>query len=272
MRSPGPPAFERPSTTVTVERGTAWLRVGTGRPENVMTTDTYGDLLAALRWTASDRSTRTVVLIGAGADFSAGGDHARHRERDAADFRDHLGTLIEGATVIRTMGKPVIAAVRGRCTGGMNQVALLADLTIASRTSRFGQYGARSGSMPSLWGTQLLPLVIGEKRARELVYMCWEYDADEALGMGLVNRVVDDDQLETEVQRWADRLREMSPRSLRMAKTSMNLGSDLRSGGVWHAREMLSEVAGTPEYLEANASYLEGRLPTWAVDDGPDAD
>jgi enoyl-CoA hydratase/carnithine racemase len=257
-----PPGFG--SVTVHYQRGVATLVVGTGRPENQMTTETYTDLLVAARWAAAEPRVRVVVLTGAGADFSVGGDHARHRDRDVEGFRAHLAVLLELATVLRTSGKPVIAAVRGRCTGGMNQVALIADLTIASDTARFGQHGARLGSLPSLWGTQLLPLAVGEKRAREIVFMCWEYTAEEAREMGLVNRVVPDAQLEAEVHRWADRLIEMSPRSLRMAKTSLNLGSDLRSAGVWHGREILAEFAGSPEQREAVDSYLEGRAPQWA--------
>jgi 1,4-dihydroxy-2-naphthoyl-CoA synthase len=145
----------------------------------------------------------------------------------------------------------------------MNQVALLADLTIASETAKFGQYGMRSGSLPALWGLQLLPLTVGEKRAREIVYMCWEHDAAEALQMGLVNRVVPDAGLEAEVERWCDRLLEMSPRSLRFAKSSLNLGSDMRSSGVWQTRDALAEFAGTEEHKEAIASYIEQRPPSW---------
>jgi enoyl-CoA hydratase/carnithine racemase len=246
------------------ERGVATLVIGTGRPENQMTTDTYRDLLAATRWAADEPRVRVLVLTGAGADFSVGGDHARHSQRDVHDFRAHLSVLLEIATALRTNGKPVIAAVRGRCTGGMNQVALIADLTIASETARFGQHGARLGSLPSLWGTQLLPLAVGEKRAREIVFMCWEYSAVEARDLGLVNRVVPDAELEAEVRRWADRLLEMSPRSLRMAKTSLNFGSDLRAPGLWHGRDILGEFAGSPEQREAVESYLEGRPPAWA--------
>lgn len=256
-----PPALG--SVEVRLEHGIATLVIGTGRPENQMTTDTYRELLAAARWTADEPRVRVLVLTGAGADFSVGGDHGRHRARDAHDYRAHLGILLELATSLRTNGKPVIAAVRGRCTGGMNQIALIADLTIASETARFGQHGARLGSLPSLWGTQLLPLAVGEKRAREIVFMCWEYGAEEARAMGLVNRVVPDGQLEAEVKRWAERLVEMSPRSLRMAKTSLNFGSDLRAPGVWHGRDILAEFAGTPEQREAVDSYLEGRRPAW---------
>src|SRR3712207_6244929 len=146
----------------------------------------------------------------------------------------------------------------------MNQVALLDALTIASGNARFGQHGARLGSLPSLWGTQLLPLAVGEKKAREIVFMCWEYSAEEALSMGLVNRVVEDAELEAEVRRWTERLLEMSPRSLRFAKTSLNFGSDLHAAGVWHGRDALAEWAGSEEQREAVESWREGRRPRWA--------
>jgi enoyl-CoA hydratase/carnithine racemase len=252
------------SVAASLERGVARLRIGTGRPENQMTTETYRDLLACARWAADAEGVRVIVLTGAGADFSVGGDHRKHTERSVASFRAHLSVLLELATVLRTCGKPVLAAVRGRCTGGMNQVALLADLTIASATARFGQHGARLGSLPSLWGTQLLPLAVGEKKAREIVFLCWEYSAEEALEMGLVNRVVEDADLEAEVDRWTERLLEMSPRSLRFAKTSLNFGSDLHASGVWHGRDVLAEWAGSDEQREAVESHLEGRRPNWA--------
>jgi len=251
------------AVTARLERHVATLIIGGVGEENVMLTDTYKCLLEAVTWCASDPEVRIVVLTGAGANFSVGGDHSRHSERDVHDFRNHLAVLMNIATTMRTCGKPVIAAVRGRCTGGMNQVALLADLTIASETAKFGQYGMRSGSLPALWGLQLLPLTVGEKRAREIVYMCWEHDAAEALQMGLVNRVVPDAGLEAEVERWCDRLLEMSPRSLRFAKSSLNLGSDMRSSGVWQTRDALAEFAGTEEHKEAIASYIEQRPPSW---------
>lgn len=269
-QGPAGPVRDFGAVSARLHRHVATLTIGGIGEHNMMRTDTYASLAEAMEWAATDPEVRVVVLIGAGEHFSVGGDHGKHAERDVHDFRAHLSLLIGIATTMRTSGKPIIAAVRGRCTGGMNQIALIADLTIASETARFGQYGMRSGSLPSLWGTQLLSLAMGEKRAREMVYLCWEYDAQEALTMGLVNRVVPDDRLEAEVARWCDRLLEMSPRSLRFAKTSMNLGSDLRSAGVWHGRDALAEFAGTGEHREAIASYLEGRPPSWYP--APDAD
>lgn len=244
------------SVHLEVRRGTAWVTVETDRPGNNMTTADYLQLRDQLRAATSNRDVRVAVLTGK-PEFSVGGDWARHRERDSADFREHLGLLMEISMIVRTMGKPLIAAVRGRCTGGMHQLALLADLTIASENASFGQHGCKTGSFPAFWGTQLLPLAVGEKKAREIVFMSWEYTAVEALSMGLCNRVVPDQELEEEVLRWCLRLLEMSPRSLRFAKTSLNHNSDLNWSGVWEAREALAEFAGTPEWERSIATYLE---------------
>ena len=240
----------------------AYIEVGTGNPGNMMGTDTYTDLYQAVRWAASERGARVVVISGK-PNFSIGGDWAAHKQRDVQSFRDHLALLFDISLKMRTSGKPIIAMVRGRCTGGMHQLAAICDLTIASENAVFGQHGCRTGSFPAFWGTQLLPLLVGEKRAREIVFMSWDYTAQEALQMGLANRVVPDDQLEAEVERWCERLKEMSPRSLRIAKTSLNYGSDQHWAAVWHARDALAEFSGTDEWKEAIDSYLGKRPPAW---------
>lgn len=255
------------AVTCELRDGVGYIRIASGRDANKMTTTTYDELSTCLRWAGSQRSARVVVLTGE-PDFSAGGDWALHRERDRQNFRDHLLLLFETSVIMRTMGRPVIAAVRGRCTGGMHQIALLADLTLAAEDAVFGQHGCRTGSWPIFWGTQLLPRIVGEKRAREIIYLSFEYSAQEALQMGLVNRVVPGDQLDSLVEQWCRRLKEASPRSLRFAKTSLNAGSDLNWTAVWHARDALAEFAGTEEWYEAIDSYLEGREPRW-VREGP---
>jgi enoyl-CoA hydratase/carnithine racemase len=155
-----------------LENGIVRITFRTGLDDNKMTTGTYEELLAALRWAGSHRDSRVIVLSGE-PNFSAGGDWALHKARDAQNFRDHLSLLFDISIVLRTCGRPSIAAVRGRCTGGMNQVAAICDLTIAADDATFGQHGCRTGSYPIFWGTQLLPRIVGEKRAREIIYMSW---------------------------------------------------------------------------------------------------
>jgi len=254
--------------TCELQDGIARITFSTGADDNKMTTNTYAELLQCLRWAGSHRQTRVIVLKGE-PNFSAGGDWALHRERDVQNFRDHLSMLFDISISMRTCGRPVIAAVRGRCTGGMHQIAAISDLTIASENASFGQHGCRTGSYPIFWGTELLPRLVGEKKAREIIYMSWEYSAQEAVEMGLANRVVPDDELDTEVDRWCERIKEASPRSLRFAKTSMNSASDALWSAVWHARDALAEFTHTDEWYEAIDSYLEKRPPKW-VEEGPD--
>lgn len=264
-RSAVPTGLE--SMTCELKEGVVRIVVATGRDANRMTTGTYEELHTCLRWAGSQRGARVVVLTGE-PDFSAGGDWELHRVRDRQNFRDHLLLLFDISVAMRTMGPPIIAAVRGRCTGGMHQVSLLADLTLASDDAVFGQHGCRTGSWPIFWGTQLLPRIVGEKKAREIVYMSWEYSATEALQIGLCNRVVPKEELGEEVGRWCERIKLASPRSLRFAKTSLNVGSDLNWAGIWQARDALAEFAGSEEWNEAIDSYLEEREPQW-VSEGP---
>ena len=105
---------------------------------------------------------------------------------------------------IRNNGKPIIVKVRGYCIGGGNELNVLCDLTISGDSGKFGQAGPKIGSAPLWWGCQLLPQVVGEKKAREILYLTRQYSAEEALAMGLVNAVVPDDELDAEVDRWCD--------------------------------------------------------------------
>ncbi|AYY12273.1 1,4-dihydroxy-2-naphthoyl-CoA synthase [Actinobacteria bacterium YIM 96077] len=260
-----PPELQHMSCQL--DAGIAWITVHTGRNDNAMTTRAYDELLACIRWAGSHRACRVIVLDGR-SNFSAGGDWALHKERDTQNFRDHLSLLFDIAIAMRTCGRPVIAAVRGRCTGGMNQIAAIADLTIAADDAIFGQHGCRTGSYPIFWGTQLLPRIVGEKKAREMIYMSWEYTAQEALEMGLLNRIAAPERLDDEVVRYCERIKEASPRSLRFAKTSINAGSDFLYTAIWHARDALAEFTGTDEWHEAIDSYLERRAPQW-VEHGP---
>lgn len=254
------------AVSVVWDGSVANIVVHSGRSENKMTTGTYGELRDALEQVTEDRRCRVIVIKGEPI-FSAGGDWESHLDRDAHGYRAHLRLLFDIAIAMRTSGIPVIAAVRGRCSGGMHQLHLLADFTIAAEDATFSQHGCHAGTFPAFWGTQMLPAVVGEKRAREIAMLSWEYDAQEALAMGLCNRVVPVDGLDAEVRRWCDRLIEASPRSLRYAKTSLNYGTDLRWPAAWHARDSVAEFAQTPDWKEAVEAHIAGRRPSWARDE-----
>ena len=166
--------------------------------------------------------------------------------------------------VMRGCGKPVIARVRGFAIGGGNELNLLCDLTIASEDSTFGQAGPKMGSVPIWWGTQLLPRVIGEKRAREVVMLCNRYTAQEAFEMGWINKVVPVDELDAAVDEWCQRLLELSPQALRVAKLSLNFESDQLWPSVLHGYQMISFIHGTEEFHEGTQAFLEKRKADFA--------
>ena len=153
-----------------------------------------------------------IVFTGAGERaFCVGGD-VRDPTRTAAEKRSlhHLHDRL--ALGIRNNGKPIIVKVRGYCIGGGNELNVLCDLTISGAWGKFGQAGPKIGSAPLWWGCQLLPLTVGEKKAREILYLTRQYSAEEALAMGLVNAVVPDEELDAEVDRWCEQILRRSPR------------------------------------------------------------
>jgi dihydroxynaphthoic acid synthetase len=236
------------------------------RPErlNAFRVQTVEELAIAFEAAADDETVGVIVITGAGEKaFCVGGD-VQDPTRTAAQKR-HLHHLHDRLALgIRNNGKPVIARVRGYCIGGGNEINVMCDLTISGESGRFGQAGPKIGAAPLWWGCQLLPAVVGEKKAREILYLTRQYSAQEALAMGLVNTVVPDDQLDAEVDAWCTQILQRSPIGLRMAKIAMNASTDLLYGAVQHGIEMvaLNHVYGD-EPKEGIASFQEKRKPDW---------
>ena len=151
----------------------------------------------------------------------------------------------------------------GYCIGGGNELNLLCDVTIASEKAVFGQAGPKVGSAPLWYGTQMLPRIVGEKKAREIIFWCRKYSAAEAERMGLVNKVVKDEELEEEVRKWCDEIRFMSPQAIKLSKISMNFESDLLYPSVIHGLNMLILTYGTDEFREGMSAFLEKRKPDY---------
>src|SRR5204862_244977 len=176
-------------------------------------------------------------LTGAGdRAFSTVGDQKQRAE--TGDYGPSQTGLFEVETlhrVIREIPKPVIAAVNGYAIGGGHVLHVLCDLTIAADTARFGQTGPRVGSFDAGFGTSYLARVVGEKRAREIWFLCRQYDAQTAERWGLVNRVVPAPELRAEVRRWADEILKLSPTALRFLKQSFNADTE-------HLAEVLEGV------------------------------
>ncbi|MGH9039266.1 MAG: enoyl-CoA hydratase-related protein, partial [Acidimicrobiia bacterium] len=165
---------------------------------------------------------------------------------------------------IRDIPKPVIAAVNGYAIGGGHVLHVLCDLTIAADHARFGQVGPKVGSVDPGFGTAYLTRVVGEKRAREIWYLCRQYRADEALAMGLVNAVVPGAQLMEETRNWAGELLERSPTALKLAKTSFNAASEHIRGLGALGMTGLALYYETEESAEGTRAFNEKRAPDFS--------
>jgi naphthoate synthase/2-ketocyclohexanecarboxyl-CoA hydrolase len=240
----------------------AWVTLNRPELNNATTGDTFLELAHAFRTADSDTSIGVVVLTGAGdTHFNEGGRVKQHLTKRPGTHRNHFIKLLECAWAIRNCGKPVIAAINGRAIGSGNQLQLICDLAISSDRAVFGQHGSKRAGAPMFWGTTLMSLFVGERKAREIIFLSREYSAQEALDMGLINKVVPHDQLYHEVDKWCDEVLEMSPTSLRVLKTSLNFKSDMLYPALFHAREIIDLFSDAPERMEGTKAWVEGRKP-----------
>jgi 2-ketocyclohexanecarboxyl-CoA hydrolase len=246
---------------LTIENGVA--RVTINRPEvyNAFRGLTVEELIAAFQQVGWNRDVGVIVLTGAGDKaFCTGGDQSAHDGQ--YDGRGTVGLPIdEFQSLIRDVPKPVIARVNGFAIGGGNVLATLCDLTIASERAQFGQVGPKVGSVDPGFGTAYLARVIGEKRARELWYMCRRYTAEQALQLGLINAVVPHDELDAEVERWCAELLAKSPTALAIAKRSFNADTESIRGLSSLGLHALSLYYDTEEAKEGGRAFKEKRKP-----------
>ncbi len=236
------------------------------RPErlNAFRGQTMLELCDAFERAADDEAVGVIVFTGTGdRAFCVGGDVQEPTRTMKEKRAGHIiGPRL--ASAMRNNGTPIICRVRGYCIGGGNELNMISDLTITDTTGRFGQAGPKIGSAPLWWGCQLLPAVVGEKKGREVMFLTRQYSADEALAMGLVNRVVAPDELDAEVDRWCDQILRRSPQGLRLAKIALNAQTDQLYSSTNHGMELmaLNHVYG-PEPKEGIASFQEKRPPDW---------
>jgi dihydroxynaphthoic acid synthetase len=223
---------------------------------------TLAELHEAIADAAADNAIGVIALTGAGGRaFCSGGDIAEMRDLGRADGREFLYQFLNLFQLIRRAPKPVIAGVDGYCLGGGNEINLVCDLTLATEKSVFGQVGPTVGSIPLLAGSQLLPRNVGDKRAKEIIFLCQRYPAREALAMGWINKVVPDGALEPELNAWCERILAMSPQAIRLAKLSLNFESDAIFPSFTHGIEMLSMTYGGDELREGMNAFMEKRKP-----------
>ncbi|MBX6369337.1 MAG: 2-ketocyclohexanecarboxyl-CoA hydrolase [Rhodospirillales bacterium] len=241
--------------------GVARITINREKVMNAFRGITCEELIHAFNRAGWDDSIGVIVLTGAGdRAFCTGGDQSAHDGQ--YDGRGLIGLPVEELqTVIRDVPKPVIARVQGYAIGGGNVLATLCDLTIASERAIFGQVGPKVGSVDPGFGTAYLARVVGEKKAREIWYLCRRYTAAEALQMGLVNAVVPHEQLDAEVQRWCAELLERSPTALAIAKRSFNADTESIRGIGALGMQALKLYYATAESKEGVSAFNEKRKP-----------
>jgi naphthoate synthase len=244
-----------------VEGPTAIITINRPHRYNAFRGITVEELIKAFRLAWADRSVQAVILTGAGEKaFCTGGDVKQRAE--TGDYGPTESGMFEIGNLhklIRDIPKPVIAAVNGVAVGGGHVLHVLCDLSIASETARFGQAGPKVGSFDAGFGSAYLARVVGEKRAREIWYLCRMYDAATAERWGLVNAVVPADQLLAEATKWAAEIAEKSPTALRFLKQSFNADTDHQAGLSNLAMSALDLFTASPEGLEGAAAFAQRR-------------
>jgi 2-ketocyclohexanecarboxyl-CoA hydrolase len=244
-----------------VRNGAAWITINRPEKYNAFRGQTCEELIHAFNQAGWDKSIGVIVLTGSGDKaFCTGGDQSAHEGQ--YDGRGTIGLPMEDLhSIIRDVPKPVIARVPGFAIGGGNVLCTICDFTIASENAVFGQVGPKVGSVDPGFGTAYLARVVGEKKAREMWYLCRRYSAHEALDMGLVNTVVPHDQLDDEVESWCKQIMEKSPTAIAIAKRSFNMDSENIRGIAGMGMYALSLYYDTEESKEGGVAYQEKRKP-----------
>src|SRR5438034_6439418 len=247
--------------------GVATITINRPKVLNAFRAETVEERLAAMRDAEDDRGVGVIVLAGAGERaFCSGGDNSARaggaESEGGYGGRGLVGLPIEELhSAIRDSRKPVIAKVQGYAIGGGNVLATVCDLTIASDKAVFGQVGPRVGSVDPGWGTAYLSRLVGEKRAREIWFLCRRYTAAEAYEMGLVNKVVPASDLDAEVAAWCQEILALSPTAIAIAKRSFNADSENIRGIGALGLEALALYYDTDEEQEGTTDFLDKRRP-----------
>ncbi len=242
----------------------AWVTLN--RPENLnaQNDNMRAELIQVLADSRDDDSVRVIVLTGAGDKaFSAGADISEFPQRTPADVLRGKGN-VRAVELLREIPKPVIAMVNGYALGGGCELAMACDIIIASENAQFGQPEVRVGVIPGAGGTQIFPRLVGEKKAKELIFTGNRITAKEALGFGLLNRVVPQNKLKETVLELADAIMQNSPVILKLAKIAVNKSLETPlSTGMSYERDLFAICFGTEDQKEGAKAFLEKRKPDY---------
>ncbi len=248
------------------DEGIAKITINRPEVRNAFRPLTVQEMSKALHDARDDHNIGVIILTGEGKEaFCSGGDQ---RVRGEAGYKDENGihrlNVLDFQRQIRTCPKPVIAMVAGYAIGGGHVLHLICDLTIAANNAIFGQTGPKVGSFDGGYGAGYLARIVGQKKAREIWFLCRQYNANKALQMGLVNKVVPYEKLEKETIEWCREILANSPMAIRCLKAALNADCDGQAG--------LQELAGnatmlfymTQEGQEGRNAFLEKRKPDFA--------
>ena len=243
--------------------GIAKITINRPKVRNAFRPLTVNELKKAFDLARDDSSIGVVILTGEGKEaFCSGGDQ---KVRGDAGYVDEGGTprlnILDVQKQIRSLPKPVIAMVAGYAIGGGHVLHVVCDLTIAGDNARFGQTGPRVGSFDGGLGSSYLARIIGQKKAREIWFLCRQYDAKQALEMGLVNTVVPVDQLEEETLKWCREILALSPMAIRFIKRAMNADCDGQIGLLDFAGDSTLLFYMSQEGQEGRDAYVQKRKP-----------
>jgi naphthoate synthase len=243
-------------------------RVTINRPQvrNAFRPLTVSEMIDAFVDAREDLDIGVVILTGAGEDaFCSGGDQKVRGEAGyvGADKVPRLNVL-DLQHLIRYLPKPVIAAVAGYAIGGGHVLHLVCDLTIAAENARFGQTGPRVGSFDAGYGAGLLARTVGQKKAKEIWFLCRQYDAEAALAMGLINTIVPVERLQDEAVQWAREILTLSPTAIRFLKAAFNADSDGLAGIQQLAGDATRLFYMTEEGREGKNAFIEKRKPDFS--------
>lgn len=243
--------------------GIAKITINRPQVRNAFRPLTVKEMIDALADARYDETIGTIILTGEGdLAFCSGGDQS---VRGDSGYKDNSGVhhlnVLDFQRQIRTCPKPVVAMVAGYAVGGGHVLHMMCDLTVAAENAKFGQTGPRVGSFDGGWGASYMARIVGQKKAREIWFLCRMYDAQEAVEMGLVNTVVPLADLEKETVRWCREMLQNSPMALRCIKAALNADCDGQAG--------LQELAGnatmlfymTEEGQEGRNAFNEKRSP-----------
>jgi naphthoate synthase len=262
------PASDGAYTDIRYEHFEGIAKITINRPEvrNAFRPETIFELQEAFSLVRDDASIGVVILTGAGTEaFCSGGDQ---RIRGEGGYVDPAGVprlnVLDLQRQIRVLPKPVIAMVAGYAIGGGHVLHVVCDLTIAADNARFGQTGPRVGSFDAGYGSTLLARLVGDKKAKEIWFLCRQYSAQEALDMGMVNAVVPLLELEETTVAWAREILEKSPTAIRFLKAAFNAATEGLAGLQQFAGDATLLYYLTEEAREGKNAFLEKRKPDFS--------